>query len=325
LALAVGGLIITWLGWQGVFFAMVPLGVFGALLAFLFLQEQKGGEGMWRFDWVGAVILFCGLTLLMFVLTQLRIQGWRSARIQLAGAGVLLCAGGFYWHERDATNSVVDWQLVARPGFGRAILGSFCSQASRSAALFLTPFQFERVLGLRPAQVGVLLVALPVAELLLAPLSGWWADRSGSRNPTALGMLLVSLCFLVLAYLPSDSRFASVAGTIALLGVGLGLFHSANNSLAMGAASADQLSMAASTLATVITLGVAIGVAFASTVLEARLDHYLTTGLSRSMALGNAARDVYLSTVVVTLTAVISSWLPPTEEDDASLLRLTDS
>jgi EmrB/QacA subfamily drug resistance transporter len=307
LALALGGIIVGRLGWQWVFLLLVPLGLLGTLLAFLLLQEQKSEQVTQRVDWLGAIVLFCGLVLLVFVLSRLGVQGWRSPWVRFASVGILACTGVFCLHERRTSHPVLDWQLFTRPGFSEANLGSLLCHASRSAVMFLAPFQFERVLGLEPSQVGSVLVALPLAELLLAPLSGWWSDRSGSWLPATCGMLLVSLCLLALALLPTASSIAAVASTIALLGVGFGLFHSANNSLAMGAAPTKQLSMAASTLATSITLGMGIGVALASTILDIRFDTYVAFGYSASSAFAGAVNYVYLCTAGLSVLALFSS------------------
>lgn len=315
LALALGGVIVVWLGWQGVFSILFPLGLTGALLAFVLLDEQKVETSNWQFDWLAAALLLGILTALMFVLTQLRVLGWQSLQTRVAVVTILVFGCVFYLRERKTTNPILDWRLLLRPGFSHASAGSFLTQTSRSMLLFLMPFQFERAFRLTTARIGFLLLVLPMAELLLAPVSGWWADRSGSRHPTTVGMGLVSICLVALAYLPNSTDYVILASLamIALLGVGFGLFHSANNSAAMGAAPANQLSMASSILGTNITLGMGVGAALASTILAGRLDHYLGMGLAEASAFGSASREVYLATALIGFLALLSAWFSPSE------------
>ena len=55
---------------------------------------------------------------------------------------------------------------------------------------FMLPFYFEELRGFSVATSGFLLTPLPLTIAVIAPVSGWLADRMGSRGGSALHVML---------------------------------------------------------------------------------------------------------------------------------------
>jgi len=99
----------------------------------------------------------------------------------------------------------------------------------------------------------------------VAPLAGRAADSLGARPLTAVGMLVSAVALISLALLDTSS-IAFMAGALALLGVGLGLFTPANNAAIMGAAPKAQSGMAGGILNMTRGLGTSLGLALTALV-----------------------------------------------------------
>ena len=61
-----------------------------------------------------------------------------------------------------------------------------------SGYTLLTPFYLTNVLGYRPREIGLLMVALPISLGIAAPVSGALSDRIGSRPVTVVGLLTLT-------------------------------------------------------------------------------------------------------------------------------------
>ena len=53
---------------------------------------------------------------------------------------------------------------------------------------------------------GLMFVGLSAPGIVLAPLTGWWKDRIGTRNPVAIGFLGLTPLFWLVG-VPGDDRF----------------------------------------------------------------------------------------------------------------------
>jgi predicted MFS family arabinose efflux permease len=100
-------------------------------------------------------------------------------------------------------------------GFG-AIDGTW---AARLPAL-------QHRLSLDSGQLGLVIFAVSLTATVLLPVSGWLTSRSGSRGPTALGLLVASGGLTLAAFAPS---YWLLALSACVLGGGIGIVDVAAN------------------------------------------------------------------------------------------------
>ena len=268
---ALGGLLISALGWRWVFYIAVPAGIAGAAMGWLVLPRTAGLQARQPFDLPGAGLLAAALVAAMLVLSKGEVWGWLSpAAIGLAL--VALAAGAaFVRRERRARAPVVDLKLFRARDFLLGNVTGLLSYAVTFGAFLLIPFELERVHGDTALHAGLLLTAVPVALGLVAPLSGAWSDKVGARPPTVTGMGIAAIALLLLALLAQRETGPQIVAPLAALGVGLGLFTPANNSAIMGSAPPSRLGVAGGVLNMMRSLGTSIGVALAGTALSVGL------------------------------------------------------
>jgi EmrB/QacA subfamily drug resistance transporter len=284
---SIGGLLISTLGWQWVFFIAVPFGLLGAGLGWLVLPlttRRATGEGervSERFDWLGAALIGPAVALILLALTYGNTWGRGSPMLLLVGAAAAACLVVFWRTEQRSVSPLVDLSLLSMRTFSLGLLSGLLSHAVLFGSLFLLPFYFERVLNQTPAETGLLLTPVPIALGLMAPISGVLVDRYGPVLPTVTGMLAAALAL---------GGFALGAGTalpvtlvlLALLGVGLGLFTPPNNSAIMGSAPANRLGVAGGILNMTRSLGTSVGVAATGAVLAGLLAAQLGYQVART-------------------------------------------
>lgn len=112
----VGGAVLTWAGWQLIFWINVPVGAAALIVALKILPKDRAAPASaTQFDLPGALTVIGGLAALMFGLASTDAHGWLSARTltALSLSAVLLAA--FAIIERRARRPLVaphTWKVV---------------------------------------------------------------------------------------------------------------------------------------------------------------------------------------------------------------------
>ena len=116
---AIGGLLVSVFGWQAVFYANVPIGIFTIIISAMVLPLDKPeppaeGEARPRFDWGGAG--FSGLALLAFLLVvgNGNEVGWTSGVVLSGAAAAVLSGVAFVWWELRSPSPMLDIRLFKR-------------------------------------------------------------------------------------------------------------------------------------------------------------------------------------------------------------------
>jgi EmrB/QacA subfamily drug resistance transporter len=256
----VGGLLIAAVGWRFIFLVNLPIGALGTVAALLVLPRNPPAARKERVDYLGAALFAAGLAFLVLALNEGGKLGWGSRTIVtwLATSAVLLA--GLVVTELKAEHPLIDLRLFRNPTFLLGNATGMLSYFVLFAVMFLMPFYLQKVLGFGSELTGSLLMPVPLAMAVVAPLAGHASDRYGSRVMTTAGMLVSALACLVLLSIGETAHVPMLLSGLVLLGVGMGLFTPPNNSAIMGAAPPDKLGVAGGVLNMMRSLGLIFGV-----------------------------------------------------------------
>lgn len=302
-----GGVLIEAFAWRSVFWVHLPIGALVAIAALRYLPAGRR-EPMASLDLPGAALLSGGLVAFLLGIGQVPDAGWVAPRTlgALSLAAVLLAA--FARRERGTAQPIVDLRLFAYRGYTVGLAAAFVTFVAMASNMFLVPFLLQDLMALSPASAGLVMVAVPLAILPVAPLGGWLADRLGPRLPASAGLVLVSVAIGGLALVRPETAPWTVVAILILYGTGAGMFQAPNNSRVLGAVAADQRGIASGTLVTARQLGQLVGVAVASTVWVARQQAY-EGSLAGDPALALAFRDTFVVLALVAAVGALISWL----------------
>jgi EmrB/QacA subfamily drug resistance transporter len=312
----IGGILLSTLGWQWVFWINVPFGIVGAIAGWFILPQTAHLSADEGFDVKGALLLGPMLTAFMIVLNEGHAWGVTSpAIIATAIAGVALLVL-FLRAETRVAAPLLDPRLFETRAFALANAGSLMSYALLFGVMLLMPFVFERAYLDDPLAAGLRLSIVPIAISLLAPVSGVLYDRLGPRVPTLSGMAACGaglvLLYATLRQEPHDLLYVMLA--LGVFGVGQGLFTAANNTAIMAAAPEDLSGEAGGLLNVTRAFGISLGIAGASTVLAWRLSAMGHAGASTvavaPATMLAASREVVVFLALFALAAAVASALP---------------
>lgn len=315
---ALGGFLTHHFGWPSIFFINVPIGAVVISVALRVLRLEVSGSRQ-PFDPAGAAALAISMAALLLALSKGGEIGWRSPLIL---ASVIVAAAGFASFvavERRIRHPVLDLKLFANRTFTASTTAAFLNYMATSSVNFLMPFYLILASNYEPDAAGLALIATPLTMAVLAGPSGWLSDRIGQRLPATLGMALTVTGMLFLRTLHAGSTLIEVTPRLALIGLGVGLFTSPNNSAIMGSAPGNRQGVAGAILAAARNTGFAMGVAVSGLIYTTRLGS-LATSLPRPEAITRAMQDATTGIALVAIVGVLISALRGSSADEGSLV-----
>ena len=229
---AIGGAIVDYIHWRGVFLVSIPLGFVGVLatLAVLRHWESDRASADSRFDWLGAVLSTGMLVALLLALTLADDTGWMSAPILTAfalSAGMFMT---FIWWELRSDAPMFNLRFFKERVFSLGVSAGFLTFLGQSSVLFLTPFYVQNVLGYSPKVAGLVVMPGALGMAILGSVSGTLSDKFGWRWFTVGGMACSIVGLVILSRITETSPLREVIPGLILVNGGMGLFYSANSS-----------------------------------------------------------------------------------------------
>lgn len=194
------------------------------------------------------------------------------------------------------------WPLVA------GLLTAFLAFVALASNMFLIPFALQSEMGLSPARAGLVMVAVPLTILVVAPLSGRLTDQIGPRWPATIGIGVVAAAILLMTRLNPASAVAFAVLTLVVYGIGAGLFQAPNNTAVMTAAPVRARGTVSALLALARSLGQIAGVSLASTIWSWRQEGS-ADGVGTTESLARGLRDAFLVLAAVAVAAMVISLL----------------
>ncbi|ATW28872.1 hypothetical protein DCMF_24250 [Candidatus Formimonas warabiya] len=256
---SLGGILVHMVGWQSIFFINVPIGLVGTVLTFAIIPELHDAPENRGFD-IKGTFLFSAAILLLF-LGLLFLQE-RKVSVPLFISLLLLSATAlilFFILEERISNPLINLNLFHIHEFSFGLGSAFLSFVAISATLLFMPFYLQYVLKLDPLSAGLIISFYPVTAAVVAPFSGWLSDKVTYRPLTVTGLAINTIVLFGLATLNSSSSHITIILLMALLGGGVSIFQSPNNSSVMGAVPKDQLGVAGGMNALFRNLGMVSG------------------------------------------------------------------
>ena len=264
----VGGVILQNLHWSWIFLVNLPVGIVAFALAWRVLPETESGAAG-RLDVVGLALLSTASSVLVYGLSQLGTNSSLTAPIVVWPilAAVFLAAA-FCWHALRVERPLLDVRLYANRIFGAASLTTFGLGAALFGAMILVPYYYQEVRHESVIATGLLTGPQGLGMLLVLPLSGRLSQRFGGGRVALVGVSILSLATIPLAFVGTGTSLISISLVLVLRGIGIGFSFMPAMTAAFASLRPDQLSDATPQLNVLQRIGGAIGTAVLAVVLQ---------------------------------------------------------
>lgn len=263
---SLGGIILSSLGWEYIFWLNVPIGIIAIIIAWKLLPKDATVTKV-KIDVSGSILFALAVLFLFSSLLLGQQYGYSNIYILMSAVlGVILFVF-FILAERKAENPMLSFSLFKNSLFSISILCGFLVFVANFCFNILAPFYTQDILGLSPLHAGYILMLFPIAMAIIAPISGALSDKIGGQIITFVGLILMIVAQIGLTFLHEGSTILTLSCLIVLLGISTGLFQSPNNSLVMSTVDRKQLGIAGSINSLVRNLGMVVGISVATSTL----------------------------------------------------------
>ena len=272
---SLGGWLTDLISWRSVFYINVPVGLAAFILSWKFIPQDRKTENQEKFDLPGGVLFLASLIALLLGLNQGYAWGWTSLPILslIIFAGFFLAI--FIFVEQRSSSPMLDLSLFKNRVFSASTISALINYIAVFSILLLLPFYLIQGREFSPSQAGLILTIQPIIMAIVAPISGGISDRIGTRIPSMLGMLILSLGLILMSRLGPHSPIYEIGIALGIVGLGTGTFISPNNSAIMGSAPGQRQGIAAGILATARSTGMVLGVGLAGAIFTTILAGYV--------------------------------------------------
>jgi EmrB/QacA subfamily drug resistance transporter len=265
----VGGLIVSGLSWQWIFWLNVPIGLVLLPIAARFLTESFGGAS--RLDIAGVLLVTAGLFAVVFGVIRGGSHGWSSPEVIASIAlGLALLVAFVFW-ERVTSYPIVALHLFRSRGFTTANIVALLMYFGVFGTVFLLAQFLQVAQGYSALEAGVRSLPWTGVPIFVAPLAGALMEKTGGRPLIALGMLFqcIGLGWMALTLSPTTS-FWELLVPLVLAGAGMGLFFPPISYTVLGSVRPEEEGQASGINNALRQVGAAFGVAVMGSIFASR-------------------------------------------------------
>ncbi|WP_371195511.1 MFS transporter [Glaciecola sp. SC05] len=303
LAPAVGGWLTEWLGWRSVFYFQIPLVI--GLLVFIKLKlhgEWKNDKHS-RFDWIGSGIFLSFSCSLVYGLSKLP---------SLLGICLLLISMlsllGFIVHQSRDKQPLIRVQMFRESRvFSLSLSTSFLMYGSNFAILFLLSLYLQYIKGFNPAYAGQILLMQALCMAIMAPIAGKLSDRFQPRIIATLGCVIVTFGFVFLNQLNTETSALYIGSSLAIVGIGFGLFSTPNNNAIMSSVKEQEVGVASASMNLARTIGNLVGMSIVNLMMHYYLGDATFTAETNPELMSTISLALMMSLSFVIAACFISS------------------
>ncbi len=221
-----GGYLVTYAGWQTIFYINVPIGIVAIILSLILIREYRP-EGHRSFDVLGFIFVSLGLTTMLFALSSASTDGWGSATVLgFMTVGVLslvLFVATELIVARRGGQPLLDLRLFANGPFRAGVIANLFVIFALFGGLFLFPIYLQNIRALSPFQAGLILLPQALASMVSVIVGGRLVDRFSVRAVMIPGLLILALATWQLTNISIYSSFGWLQFMLVLRGLALGL------------------------------------------------------------------------------------------------------
>ena len=275
----VGGALVDSVGWRGVFWVNIPVGIAAILFTALFVPESKAARAR-RPDPIGQVLIIAMLGSLTYGIIEGPSYGWGSPRILAFFAVTVIAVIAFLLYEPRREEPLIDLRFFRSLPFSGATLTAVSAMSALGGFLFLITLYLQDVRGYRPLVAGLFLLPMAAAMAVGAPLAGRMLARSGARKPLLIAGGGITAGGLLLTQLTSSSSPGYLFLAFLVFGVGMGFVNAPITNSAVSGMPRSQAGVASGIASTSRQVGSSVGVAVMGSVLAANLHGSIAAGFA---------------------------------------------
>ena len=306
----IGGLLTDSIGWRWNFFVGVPVAILAIILLQLTLRLPKRPKGKVRIDYLGAVLIAGGVSLLLIWVSMAgsQFEWWSWTTAWMVGGSVVMLVAAVIT-ELLVKEPIIPLTLFKNRTFTLAVIASISvGVAMFGTSVFLSQYM-QLARGATPTESGLLTLPMIGGLLISSMVVGNLISRFGRWKPyMVVGSIMLTVGLYLMSTIEYDTNYVIVSVYTFILGAGVGMVMQNLVLIVQNTVDPSQLGVASSSVAFFRSLGGTVGVSVMGSALGTKVvsmladrQHDLQVAIGK---LGAAGADVAKSLQSGTLPEV---------------------
>ncbi|HEU4614576.1 MAG TPA: DHA2 family efflux MFS transporter permease subunit [Kofleriaceae bacterium] len=262
-----GGWLTEVASWRWTFYINVPVGALSLLLAMQFVPDTPRRPR--RMDWASFTLLSAGIAGVQYFLDRGNQRDWLGAgdiRIAL-GLGLVGLVAFVWYSVKYPGRAVLDVRIFTDRNFAMACVLILALGLGMFGALVIQPILLERLLEYPIMTTGLIMAPRGIATAITMIVVGRLVARIDARLLIGTGILVSAVATHAMTAYSLDVDKFWLIWPIFVQGIGLGLIFVPLSTTAYATLERSRLAEAAGIYSLVRTIGAAIGISVATTVM----------------------------------------------------------
>ena len=215
----VGGVLVDVTGWQGLFWIDAGIAALCVPLTIRTVQESRDPNRSRSIDWTGTVLVALVLAPVILALSKGNDWGWASAATLGCFAISIVSLILFVSVERRVEAPLVDLQLLRNRVLVGATLAILLVAGTINALMYVLSLYFQNpdAFGMSALEAGLATLPAAAAMIAITPAITPLAGKIGGGRAVALGFLLATIGFAVLAFAQASWEYIAFVGPMIVL------------------------------------------------------------------------------------------------------------
>jgi len=219
----VGGLLIQWLDWRWVFWINLPLIALGFIYCLVALKTPPHKKPDVKIDWKGLFLLIFGLGGLIYGIIAAAGEGIEDPTAWMPLVAGLLLLAFFTMCEKKSKEPLLDLSIFKKKLIVLATLSCSLAGIVSYVFMFFDPLYLHMIRNLSGLQIGLLIAAIPAAQVVISFLFGFLLKWVGIRNLMMISTIAALLAVVLHHFIELKTPLTFLLLPFALLGVNWGL------------------------------------------------------------------------------------------------------
>ncbi|WP_296097667.1 MFS transporter [uncultured Agrobacterium sp.] len=263
----VGGFITTYFSWHWIFLINVPIGIIGIWLATIYLPEIETTNPP-PMDIAGFVLSGLAASGVVFGLSVVSLPALPPF-VGIASIIIGFVCGALYVrHAKIHPAPILDFKIFRNATFRTASISGTVFRISTGAIPFLMPLMLQIGFGLNPFQSGMITFAGAIGAITTKFMARRVFAATGFKG-TLLSAGIVGACTtLANSFFTPETPYSLIMICLVTAGFARSFFFTGTNALSYSDIDDRQASQATSMASVLQQISLALGVAFAASILE---------------------------------------------------------
>jgi EmrB/QacA subfamily drug resistance transporter len=302
-----GGIITDTLGWRGVFFINVPIGIVAVTMIFYTLPNFKLPDVKKIIDYSGIITFTFALSSMFLSITLAGdLNKYPSAEI----IGLLIFSifmfALFFLAEKKAVEPILPLYLFKNSIFNISSFESFLASALMFCGIIYVPLFAQGVLGMSATNSGLIMIPMLLSLTITSIVTGQIISRTGKYKMLVIGEFIITgIGITLLSTMNTSTSYYLLLFYSTVLGIGSGMAYNIFNIAVQNAFTVREIGIVTASMRFFRNIGIIIFVPIFGYIMNYTLEGSNVITLNKTQALVLSIQNIYIIAILLAFVGLV--------------------